>query len=436
MIEFLLFQITGVIHFVFLLGIVLNIAKIEFSVKRLCIAAFFGYLLVIPVSFIVITDMAIFATLSMIVSSILVLKLVFGEQWQRGIFMALIVAFLSTLLESSLTLLLVFLPNFVVAVVMSNLIPLRFIVAVVYGFTFIKTKWVRDTEFSIIDYLNRKYWAAYLFMLILFAQYQSFRVFTFDFYLSLHDTLISLVVIGLSVHNVYYMIKSRDHWKLEKDYKITLEYAEALEKTTDGMREFKHDYSNTLSSIGGYLITDDIDNLKEFMSQLDKEFLANQANAAAIYNFKGYAILGILFALITRAEKNNIEFRITVMADVDLMYLLDTDHAKIFGNLLTNAFDAAEKCERKENRTVEFTVYKGRHTGLFKRCIYVITNGIEDTEIDLVAIFKKGYSTKPEKSGIGLPIVRRVLEKYNERGYNIVVTPEMSGFSFVQRVEF
>lgn len=98
---------------------------------------------------------------------------------------------------------------------------------------------------------------------------------------------------------------------------------------------------------------------------------------------------------------------------------------KILGNLIQNAIDELEE-KNHNNPKIDVDISKERGSIVVK-----VTN-VTDLENDqLENIFNVGYSTKSLHEGLGLPMVQRILLKYNGIIYPEILDEEIS---FIVRI--
>lgn len=118
-------------------------------------------------------------------------------------------------------------------------------------------------------------------------------------------------------------------------------------------------------------------------------------------------ILGFLYGKFIEAEKKGIEveYKVSIkdlITDIPIYRIVE-----IIGNLLKNAVEELENSEK--NNRMYFRMIENEEA-------ICITVGNECTEImydDIQKFFRKGYSKKGDRRGIGLYNVRRICEEYN-----------------------
>ena len=83
------------------------------------------------------------------------------------------------------------------------------------------------------------------------------------------------------------------------------------------------------------------------------------------------------------------------------------EFTRIFGILLDNAIEATLECENKE---IIICIKKDDSKN---RQLAIVKNTYKDKNIDTEKIYEKGYSTKPNNTGLGLWKVRQILKSNN-----------------------
>ena len=118
--------------------------------------------------------------------------------------------------------------------------------------------------------------AIYFFLIVAIL---SFNISAFTNVCALNIILcIQALIIGSIIHFLENKIKIR---KLKSSIKVLNIENDTLKGLLDNIRIFKHDYSNTLCSIGGYISLNDMTGLKNFYSKLSVD-LSNVNNIQKI----------------------------------------------------------------------------------------------------------------------------------------------------------
>lgn len=195
--------------------------------------------------------------------------------------------------------------------------------------------------------------------------------------------------------------------------KRELETAELYNKTlndlVDANRTFKHDMNNVFQAISGYAQLDDMNGLKEYINNgLILEI--NKINNLSSINpniFNSPPIFSLLLSKYNIAISKDIKVSITSFFDYRNINMHIYDFTKILGILLDNAINASSQCAFKEI-DIHISIDFYNRDQIFK-----IKNTYINKGLDIHKIFEKGFSTKKERSGIGLWEVNNILKKYN-----------------------
>ena len=195
------------------------------------------------------------------------------------------------------------------------------------------------------------------------------------------------------------------------------EYNNILRILHDNVRGFKHDFDNIITTIGGYIQTNDIEGLKKYYLQLEED--CQHVNNLYILNpdlVNNDGIYNLLTKKYYEAESKNIKINISFLLDLNTLNMKIYEFARILGILLDNAIEAAAESEEKEI-FIEF-----RDDIKNSRQIFLIKNTYKDKNIDTNKIFELNISSKENHNGIGLWEVSKILKKYNNVHLNTSAT--------------
>jgi two-component system sensor histidine kinase AgrC len=183
-------------------------------------------------------------------------------------------------------------------------------------------------------------------------------------------------------------------------------YNNSLITIHDDVRAFKHDFGNIMQAFGGYITNNDMKGLKIYYSQLfkDCEQLNNMytlspkvINNPAIYN--------LLSSKYYKANEIGITIHLNVFLDLNTLNMKIYEFSRIFGILIDNAIEATSECDEK---IINIEI---RNDAKHNRQLLIIENTYTEKNINVDKIFKKGYSSKPNNTGIGLWEVQQILKK-------------------------
>ncbi len=186
------------------------------------------------------------------------------------------------------------------------------------------------------------------------------------------------------------------------------EYNKTLQIIHDSVRCFKHDFDNTVATLGGYIQTNDMEGLKNYYSQLENE--CEKVNNLYILNpeiINNPGIYSLLTNKYHKAEEQDVKLNISVLMDLNTINMKIYDFTKILGILLDNSIDAASTCEEKTVNVIF------REDDKNKRQLLIIENTYSDKNVDINKIFDKGVTGKENHTGLGLWEIRKILKRNN-----------------------
>lgn len=206
-------------------------------------------------------------------------------------------------------------------------------------------------------------------------------------------------------------------YSLNRIIKLTLttrklESAESYNNTLrilhDNVRGFKHDFDNIVTTIGGYIKTEDMEGLKKYYLQLVDD--CEKVNTLYILNPEVVNNDGI-YNLLTKkyydADSKNIKMNISFLLDLGNLHMKIYEFARILGILLDNAIEASSECDEK------IINLSFRNDTKNSRELIVIENTYNNKNVDTEKIFEKGISEKEDHTGLGLWEVRKIVKKNN-----------------------
>lgn len=186
------------------------------------------------------------------------------------------------------------------------------------------------------------------------------------------------------------------------------EYNKTLHILHDNVRGFKHDFDNIVTTIGGYINTDDMEGLKKYYVQLEQD--CERVNNLYILNpdsINNPGIYNLLTSKYHEATEKGIDVNIYFLLDLNDLHMKIYEFARILGILLDNAIEAAEKSKEK---LINISFRKDERNN---RNLILIENSYANKDVDTEEIFNKGFTEKENHTGIGLWEVRKILSKNN-----------------------
>lgn len=224
-------------------------------------------------------------------------------------------------------------------------------------------------------------------------------------------------------------------YSLTRVFKLTLttrklesaeEYNNTLHILHDNVRGFKHDFDNIVTTIDGYIRTEDMNGLKKYYLQLEDD--CQRVNNLYLLNpeiINNDGIYNLLTKKYNEAEEKDIKVNITFLLDLSTLHMKIYEFARILGILLDNAIEASSECEE---RIINLTF---RNDSKNSRELILIENTYNDKNLDTEKIFEKGVSGKDNHTGLGLWEVRKLIKKNN----NINLYTSRNDNFFCQQLE-
>ena len=242
-------------------------------------------------------------------------------------------------------------------------------------------------------------------------------IFTFLSFLSL------LAYFSLSIYSFTRIMKlTLTTRKLES----AEEYNNTLRILHDNVRAFKHDFDNIVTTIGGFVRTNDMEGLKKYYLQLEDD--CQRVNNLYILNpnvVNNDGIYNLLTKKYYEAESKNVKVNITFLLDLSKLNMKIYEFARMLGILLDNAIEASSECEEKIiNLSFRDDIKNSRQ-------LITIENTYNNKDVDTEKIFEKGTTGKENHTGLGLWEVRRIIKKNT----NINLFTNKNDNFFIQQLE-
>ena len=168
---------------------------------------------------------------------------------------------------------------------------------------------------------------------------------TLPFFIILID-IISLIAYFLI--SIYSMIKTMKLEETQADLEQEKLYNKTLQILHDNIRAFKHDFSNIISGIGGYVETNDMNGLKKYYKQLLQD--CNQVSNLGSLNpevVNSPAVYSILANKYYKADSLGIKINLESFIDFNNLHMEIYEFTRILGILMDNAIEASSECGNK-----------------------------------------------------------------------------------------
>ena len=228
---------------------------------------------------------------------------------------------------------------------------------------------------------------------------------TLPIIISILSFICLLAYFSISIYSLTRVIKLT---VTKKQLQNAEEYNKTLQILHDNVRCFKHDFDNIVTTIGGYIKTNDMQGLEKYYKQLEEDCL--KVNNLYMLNpnvINNPGIYSLLTNKYYKAENLDIKLTITSLLDLNTINMKIYEFSRILGILLDNSIEAASKCDEK---IINITF---RNDDKNNRQLVIIENTYSNKDVDLDEIFEKGVTGKENHTGLGLWEIRKILKRNN-----------------------
>lgn len=213
----------------------------------------------------------------------------------------------------------------------------------------------------------------------------------------------------------------------QDSYNRLQEYTNQIENMYSSLRSFKHDYSNIMLSMSGYIEANDMDGLKEYFDKeilpLSKKITKNTAHINQLMNIKTTELKSIISSKLLYAIELNINVNIEVTDEIVSLPIDTLDLCRVIGIFLDNAIEATLETDQP---SIRFALIN-----LETEYIFVISNTFLEKGIPYADLAKPNVSTKGANRGIGLYNAHEIISRYN----HAFLDTEIQDKIFVQRLQ-
>jgi sensor histidine kinase regulating citrate/malate metabolism len=205
------------------------------------------------------------------------------------------------------------------------------------------------------------------------------------------------------------------------EQKIRETSLENINEVLSALRAQRHDYINHLNSIYSLLGQGKVEKVKEYIIGISKEI----KNLGPPVNCDNIWISALLQSKKGTAQSQKINLEYEIRGKLDELPLSPWEISKVLGNLIDNSIEAVEN-QPDFARNVLVYIGESRDNFIFR----VSNSGEAIPESEIKKIFKKGYTTKARGEGLGLSIVKSIVESYD--GYvNVRSKEEITSFELI-----
>lgn len=303
---------------------------------------------------------------------------------------------------------------------------------VLYTLTYIFTKLLQfnNNRFSYIDNFskdNKKIILLNLTLALITLSVQFVITFYYINTYSLGFTLLNFISLFAYFFISFYSLNktmklqvTAQNLESAENYNVTLGYL------YDNVKAFHHDFDNMLFIIGGFIDNNDIDGLRKYYKNLERD--SERVNNIALLNPKlinNSGIYNLLMSKYKKAQDNNVEIKLDFFFDFNRLQMPIYEFSRILGILLDNSIEAA--CESDEKKVnILFRDSPNNQTQIIS-----IENTYSNKDVDTDKIYEKGKTSKNNHTGMGLWEVKQILRRHN----NVVLNTTKTNKYFKQTLE-
>ena len=332
----------------------------------------------------------------------------------KSILCTLVSIFTSVLCESLITKILSDILHFDILSFLYVPIFRLFIGLMIQLFVFIVYIIIKYSKFqiAILENMKRKVKIVIIINYIFAFLAMAVQFFITGFYLNklpIYIVILSnLTLIVYFLLSIYSLIKTSQLEIANLNLEQEKEHNRILKVAQDDIRGFRHDFSNIIYTIGGYVHSKDMNGLTNYFEQIQTDVIkVNNLTALTPDIINNPAIYALVTAKYDKASNLNINMSVEVFMDLNIINMKIYEFTRILGILLDNAIEAADECDER-NIYVHI-----RNDQRHNRQLLIIENTYKDKNIDTDKIYEKNYSTKPKNTGLGLWEVRQILKRNN-----------------------
>lgn len=188
--------------------------------------------------------------------------------------------------------------------------------------------------------------------------------------------------------------------KLRGRYDSLAESCGQMQRLNNELRSQRHDYLNHMQVVYGMAELEEYGELRDYLESIYRDMMkVGKALRTSIP-----AVNALLMAKMGEAEAKHIDFYVEVKSDLKNLRMEPWELCKVLSNLIDNAIAAL--AEKEDGPKIMLDISEDREYYLFS----VADNGTPVPKENKAAIFRQGFSTRPEAGhGMGLFIVSGVL---------------------------
>lgn len=218
--------------------------------------------------------------------------------------------------------------------------------------------------------------------------------------------MLFIIIIGFFV---YLAIKNIHIKQKEMELEEFKSYVASLEEINRDIRKFKHDYMNVLTSMRHFIDSKNYSELETYfyrhILQTEKNEQAHEMAFSMLNCLHIASLKGLLTTKLIQAQTFHVPMYVEIVEDIDRIALDEIQLNRMCGILLDNALEASKNAPEPWIR-LAFIRMDGV---VLIACVNTFSSN-QSHELKVHEIFKEGFSTKGEERGLGLSILRQMVD--------------------------
>ena len=187
------------------------------------------------------------------------------------------------------------------------------------------------------------------------------------------------------------------------------QYMDKIQDLYAELKGFRHDFGNIITSLNLAIEERDLEDIKrikrDVLEECYGELQKEEYTGFDLGNIRDSALRSILSRGWIYAEKLGVKLTFETGEVIEKLPMRLLDLVRTVGILVNNAIEAANSSLEKEVHIAVFNMPNGVHL--------IVQNSIADQPIDWNKLFDKGFSTNGDRRGMGLGIVKDIVEGYS-----------------------
>lgn len=190
------------------------------------------------------------------------------------------------------------------------------------------------------------------------------------------------------------------------EIKLQKEYAKSYENVIETVRSRQHKFMNQIDAIYSlFAVCDNYDDLVRMQSE-ELQKVQQYLMPNKILILENPIVVAHIYQEMCRAKDIGIDLKLSLSCSLKVIDVPDVYLIEIIGNILDNAMDAV--LERELHETVYLSIYQEDKAV----CIHVCNEHDKIPHSEYSKFFLSGYSSKGDERGLGLPYVKKIVNKY------------------------